>query len=165
MPKVMMNGAYQAGRVYITLGGTAVFGWVMAFERWPMLLGEWVVRTTGGSKPLFWLMSNLLLILWGCFLPILAAQLLLCPILFPIALKLGIHPVHFGILVILNLMMGMITPPVGGVLFSTLVISNVTFNDLVKQLVPYLVLDVILLIIVTSVPEISLAIPRLFGLV
>lgn len=164
-PSIIRRAAFSSAQIYILLGGAAVLEWVLSYEGFPLTLTEWVVRSTGGSKFVFLLMTNLLLLFWGMWLPIISAQLLLCPILFPIATQFGIHPVHFGVVSIFNLMMGMLTPPVGNGLFATLSICKLTsFKELVRELVPFLALDVVLLGVITFIPDIALFLPRLFGL-
>ena len=165
IPRIVSKAAVSAAQIYVLLAGSAVLEWVLSYEGFPTAMTNFVIGITGGSKFLFFLYTNILFLIWGMWLPIISAQLLLCPILFPIAKMVGIHPIHFGIVCILNLMMGMITPPVGSGLFAVLAISKVSFTDLVRELIPFLIVDVVLLIIVTVVPEIVLFLPRLLGFI
>ncbi|MCR4425116.1 MAG: TRAP transporter large permease [Firmicutes bacterium] len=162
-PAIIGKAAFASAQIYILLGGSAVLEWVLSYEGFPMMLTEWVIHMTGGSKFMFLLMVNLLFLFWGMWLPIISAQLLLCPILFPIATKFGIHPVHFGVIAIFNLMIGMLTPPVGSGLFATLSICKVSFKDLVRELIPFLALDIVLLAVITYTPDVVLFLPRLLG--
>lgn len=163
LPSIIERAAFSAAQIYILLGGSAVIEWVLSYEGFPMKLTEWCIRITGGSQFLFLAFTNLLLLFWGMWLPIISAQLLLCPILFPVATQLGIHPVHFGVVCIFNLMMGMLTPPVGSGLFATLSISRVSFRDLCRELAPFLLLDLAVLLLITYVPSVVLFLPRLLG--
>jgi tripartite ATP-independent transporter DctM subunit len=163
IPAIAKKASYSAAQIYVLLGGSAVIEWVLSYEGFPIMLTEWCIQITGGSKGLFLVLTNLLLLFWGMWLPIISAQLLLCPILFPVATQLGIHPVHFGVICILNLMIGMLTPPVGSGLFATLSITNIGFKELCKELMPFLVLEFGVLILVTYFPSIVMFLPRLLG--
>lgn len=163
LPRVVGRAAFSSAQIYVLLGGSAVLEWVLSYEGFPVMLTQWVIDATGGSRFLFLVLVNLLFLFWGMLLPIISAQLLLCPILFPIATRLGIHPIHFGVISIFNLMIGMLTPPVGNGLFATLSVSNTNFKDLVSELIPFLALDMVLLAIITFVPEIVMFLPKLLG--
>jgi len=94
-----------------------------------------------------------------------AAIILFAPILAPIAVRMGVHPIHFAIVMILNLVIGLITPPVGVVLYATCKVGDISFEDLVRALVPYFFISFIVLAFVTYIPEIALYLPRLVGLI
>jgi TRAP-type C4-dicarboxylate transport system permease large subunit len=109
------------------------------------------------------LLINLLLLLVGCFLEGLAAIIILVPILLPLAQQAGIAPLHFGIVVVMNLMIGLITPPLGLCLFVVCSVSKVDLIKLIRVNTPFLVVEIGMLMIVTYFPQIVLFIPHLFG--
>jgi TRAP-type C4-dicarboxylate transport system permease large subunit len=87
------------------------------------------------------------------------------PLLLPVMEQMGVHPVHFGMFFLFNILFGLLTPPFGMVIFSALSVSKATLKGLLRELVPFLIADVVLLAIVTFIPEVSLFLPRLFGLI
>jgi TRAP-type C4-dicarboxylate transport system permease large subunit len=108
------------------------------------------------------LLVNLLMLVVGCFLDATPALLILVPILLPLALRLGIDPVHFGIVLVANLGIGFITPPVGVTLFVATSITGVPIARVVKPLMPYFLVMVTSLLLITYVPWFTLVLPRLF---
>lgn len=164
LPGFLNNAAVTSAQLYLVMGGIAAFQWVLSYEGFLMDLTNWVIQFSGGSKYLFLLVVNILLLIWGMWMPLVTAQLLLCPILFPIAGSLGIHPVHFGVICIFNLMMGLMTPPVGQGLFTLLPVCKVTFMEAVRELIPFLIADAVMLLLITYIPELTLFLPKLFGL-
>ena len=163
LPEIMLRATEKAGKIFVVLGGAAVFQWVISYEGFVTLFNSWYVSLVGNSVFLFFLMLNIIFIFWGMWLPIIVAQLLLCPIFYPIALSLGVNPIHFGIVSIFNLMIGLLTPPVGSNIFITQSIANVGYVELVKELIPFLIIDFVLLVLITYFPGIVLFIPRIFG--
>jgi TRAP-type C4-dicarboxylate transport system permease large subunit len=108
---------------------------------------------------------NIILLIVGMWLNTGAGIILFAPILAPIMYKVGIHPVHFAIVMIINLTLGGITPPVGVVFYATAQVGKIKFGELCNACMPFIVLGIIVLMLVSYIPEISLFIPRLFGLV
>ena len=105
------------------------------------------------------LIINVLLLVVGCFLDSTVALLILTPILLPVTMKLGIDPVHFGVLMVLNLMIGLMTPPFGMILFVLQHISELSFDDVVKATLPFLVPLVAVLLLITVFPSLVTALP------
>jgi TRAP-type C4-dicarboxylate transport system permease large subunit len=110
----------------------------------------------------FLLLVNLLLLFIGCFLEPTAAILIAIPVLMPVVLKLGIDPVHFGLIVVLNLMIGLLHPPMGIVLFVLARVANLSFERTTMAILPWLVPLLACLLLLTYVPRISLWLPRMF---
>jgi TRAP-type C4-dicarboxylate transport system permease large subunit len=106
-------------------------------------------------------MINVLLLVLGMIMEILPIMLILAPVLFPLVTNLGIDPIHFGVVMVLNLMIGMITPPIGLNLFVISAIAKVGVIDIFKDAVPYFLVLVGVLMLVTYVPELSLTLPRM----
>jgi TRAP-type C4-dicarboxylate transport system permease large subunit len=108
---------------------------------------------------------NILLLIFGCVMGMGAAVMLATPLLFPIATQLGLHPVHFGLIVVANLAIGAFTPPVGGTLYLSSQLAGVSIWETVKGLLPFYVANFIVLMLITYIPEITLILPRLVGVI
>jgi TRAP-type C4-dicarboxylate transport system permease large subunit len=108
-------------------------------------------------------MVNVLLLFVGTFMDNCPAILILAPILTPIALQLGIHPLHFGIIFVVNMVIGLITPPLGQVLFIACPLANISFERVTMGTLPFLITEIVILLFVTYVPILSLYLPNIFG--
>jgi len=148
--------------VLLIVGASAAFAWVLTIERIPQFLAETLVSWQ--MSPLVFMFAvNVLLLLFGIFLEPLPGVMILVPILAPIAGSLGIDALHFAIVVIFNLTLGMITPPVGGLLFVTSVTTKVGMTALVRQLPPFLLAHLLVLVLLTLFPILSNGLPHLLG--
>lgn len=150
-------------KIYFIIGGATVFAWVLSMENIP----EMVANVLAGiNNPwVVLLIINVFLLFWGMWMDTAPSILILVPILLPVIERLGIHPIHFGMIFLFNLMIGMLTPPFGMVLFSTLTVCKATMKGLLRELVPFLIACFVLLALITFVPEISLFLPRFMGLI
>ena len=137
--------------------------WVMSFENIPQDLSQ-LLLSLSDNKYIILLIINLLLLFVGIFMDMTPAVLIFTPIFLPIIEKLGMDPVHFGIVMILNLCIGLCTPPVGSVLFVGVGVANTTIEKVVKPLMTLFLAMIISLLLVTYIPQISLWLPQLFGL-
>jgi tripartite ATP-independent transporter DctM subunit len=127
------------------------------------MLGEWILGTTR-SPLLILLLINVFLIIVGCFMETLAALLILTPVFMPVIKAVGIDPVHFGLVMVLNLMIGTLTPPVGIVLFVVARVAKLPFEEVTRAAAPFLVPLIVVLLLITVFPELVLWLPRLvFG--
>lgn len=151
------------GSVLLIVASAALFGWVLARERAPQLAGETLLELTD-NPIVFLLLVNLLLLLVGAVLEPVAAILILVPVLAPVAETFGIHPLHFASIVLLNLLVGLLTPPVGMVNFVLSSVTERSVTEVIKSVLPFYCILLVVLLAVTFVPEISLALPELFGL-
>jgi len=145
--------------LFIIASGT-IFGWILAIGQVPQTVSTFFMSYIT-NKWVALLVINILLLLCGCFMETMCAISLLTPILMPVALNYGIDPVHFSIILILNLMLGLITPPVGVVLYILSSLSKVSFDKIVKATMPFLGMLVLALLIVTFVPPIVTFLPNL----
>ncbi len=139
-----------------------IFAWLLGTEMVPQKIAAAITSFTTNPYMLL-LLINLLLLVVGCFMEGLAAIILLVPILVPVAQQAGINPLHFGMVVVMNLMIGLITPPVGLCLFVSCSLAKVDLMKLVRVNTPFLLVEIGMLMIVTYFPQIVLFIPRLFG--
>jgi C4-dicarboxylate transporter DctM subunit len=162
LPKMFLAAGVGSALVMIIIGTSTVFGMVVALEQVAMKL-EVLLRPLGYFG--FLLAINIIFLFVGTFMDNNPAILILAPVFAPIAVALGIEPIHFGIIVVMNLVIGLITPPLGLVLFVVGPIANVTFEQVTKEIVPFLLVEIGVLLMVTYIPFISLWIPRLLGYV
>ncbi len=158
--KASQDTVETTATVLFIVSAASVFGWVLAASRTTEAIAQWVLAFT--SDPwMFLLLANLLMLFVGCFLEPTAAITILTPILLPIVLKLGIDPVHFGLVMVLNLMIGLLHPPMGLVLFVLARVANLSLERTTMAILPWLAPLLISLGLVTYVPAISLWLPQI----
>jgi C4-dicarboxylate transporter DctM subunit len=160
IPKILVNSAVTTGFVGLLLGLASVFGWVLTTEQAPVRLAN-LIMAISSSQWVFLLLVNILFLIAGCFLNATALLIILVPILVPMAEKFGVDLIHFGIMLIANLGVGYVTPPVGICLYVACGISKQPLSEVIKPLLPYLFVMVFMLIFVTYIPWLSLVIPNL----
>jgi C4-dicarboxylate transporter DctM subunit len=160
LPKILLDTAVTSGVVMLVISTSSIFAWVLANQQIPQKVAQ-TLFTLSNQPWVFLLLVNLLMLVVGCFLDATPALLILVPILLPLALRLGIDPVHFGIVLVANLGIGFITPPVGVTLFVATSITGVPIARVVKPLMPYFLVMVASLLLITYVPWFTLALPRL----
>ncbi|HEX7327959.1 MAG TPA: TRAP transporter large permease [Casimicrobiaceae bacterium] len=162
LPGILVRSALMTASVLLIVGMSAAFAWVLTVSRVPQHLTAWIVGMQ--LPPLAFLFAvNLLLLAFGIFIEPLPGIVVLVPILAPIAHALGINDLQFGIIVIVNLTMGMITPPVGGLLFVTSIVARVPLARLVRELWPFVWAQVAVLALLSLVPGLSSWLPGVFG--
>jgi len=160
LPKILWDSAVISGVVMLVVGISYGFGWVLAKEQVPVKLAHFMATIPGG-KWMFLFAVNILLLAMGMFFDASLSVVILVPILFPVAVKLGIHPVHFGTFVIMNLGIGFTTPPFGLSLFIASGIANVPLSSVIKPILPYILTMIGFLFVVTYVPWFSMVLPRI----
>jgi len=162
LPGILARSALMTASVLIIVGMSAAFAWVLTVSRVPQHLTEWIVAMQ--LSPLAFLFAvNVLLIVFGIFIEPLPGIVVLVPILAPIAHALGIDDLQFGIIVVVNLTMGMITPPVGGLLFVTSIVAKVPLARLVRELWPFLWAQLAVLVLLSLFPFLSAGLPNALG--
>jgi tripartite ATP-independent transporter DctM subunit len=160
LPAILLNTAETTGIVAVLVMVAGALGWCMSISRIPQTLAPAIVATI--HEPLvFLLVSNLVLLAVGCFMEALAAMLILIPILVPAAISFGIDPVQFGLIMIFNLILGTIHPPIGVVLFVMARIADVTFEQISRAILPWLVPLLLVLMAITVWPPLTLWLPAL----
>jgi len=163
LPGLILRAAALSAAVMIIIGTASIFGWLVASANVPAHLAAWI-KTVSEQPWTFLILVNVLLMLVGMFMESLAAILILVPVLMPIAIDFGIDPVHFGLIVVMNFAIGMVTPPYGITLFVASSVAERNIIQVSRRIFwPWLMMTVIL-ILVTFVPEIGLFLPRLAGL-
>jgi tripartite ATP-independent transporter DctM subunit len=136
--------------------------WVMSYENIPQAVTDSLLGISD-NKIVVLLIINLILLFIGIFMDMTPAVLIFTPIFLPVVTALGIDPVHFGIIMVLNLCIGLCTPPVGSVLFIGVGVANTTIPKVIKPLLPLFAAMIISLIFVSAFPELSMWLPRVFG--
>ena len=160
LPKILWDASVVSGVVMLVVGISYGFGWVMAKEQIPVKLANFMLTLPGG-KLAFLLAVNVLLLIMGMFFDASLSVVILVPILFPVAVKLGVDPVHFGTFVVMNLGIGFTTPPYGLSLFIASGIAKVPMSSVIKPILPYILTMIGFLLVVTYVPWFSLVLPKL----
>ncbi|AKG74976.1 TRAP transporter large permease [Salinicoccus halodurans] len=161
IPGIMMDTLRTTASILILVALANTFGWILVAEGVPILVADGILSLTE-SPVLITLLMILLLLIVGMFMETIAAIVILFPVLLPVAENIGMDPIHFSIIMVLALMIGLSTPPVGVCLFVASQFANVKIMTTVKELVPYFVIAIIVLIIVAFVPSLSLFLPGLF---
>jgi tripartite ATP-independent transporter DctM subunit len=158
--KVSMDTIETTAAVLFIVAAASIFGWMLTATRTTEMIATWVLSVTT-SPAGFLLLANLLMLFVGCFLEPTAAITILVPILLPIVRQLGIDPVHFGLVMVLNLMIGLLHPPMGLVLFVLARVAKLSVERTTMAILPWLVPLLVSLAIVTYIPSISLWLPNL----
>jgi len=148
--------------VFMVLATANILAWIIGLERLPEAISNWLISITRDPLLLF-LLVNLLLIFIGMFMDIGAAVIVLAPILGPTMIEAGIHPVHFGIVMSINLLIGLTTPPVGPCLFVAAGITGLRMEVISKALLPFYLLQMLFLLLITYFPALTLSLPKYFG--
>ncbi len=162
LKRVLLDAANLSSMLLYIITNAALFSFVMVNEDIPQSIATWLIDKDLGVIT-FLIAVNIILIIAGCFMEPSSIILIFAPILLPVALTLGVNPIHLGILLVVNMEVGMITPPVGLNLFVTSGLTNIGLTDLSRAMVPWLLTLIGFLIVVTYIPEISLWLPRLLG--
>ncbi|MDO5980182.1 TRAP transporter large permease [Flavivirga spongiicola] len=162
LPKISLDSCGTTAIVMLLIGASMSMSWVMSYENIPQDISTALLGASE-SPIIILLIINLILLFVGVFMDMTPAVLIFTPIFLPIVEKLGMDPVHFGIVMILNLCIGLCTPPVGSVLFVGVGVANTTIEKVVKPLLPLFVAMIISLFLVTYFPGLSLWLPKVFG--
>ena len=162
LPKVIIDASATTGIVMLLIATSVGMSWIMAYENIPQNVTRALVALSE-NPIIILLIINMILLAVGTFMDMTPAVLIFTPIFLPIAEQLGIDPVHFGIIMVLNLCVGICTPPVGSVLFVGVGVAKTTIAKVIRPLLPFFIAMVISLLLVTFIPQISLWLPRVFG--
>ncbi len=159
--KASMDTIETTSTVLLIVAAASIFSWLLTVTHVAEAISNGVLAITD-KPPMFLFLANILMLFVGCFLETTAAILILVPILMPIVLKLGIDPVHFGLIMVLNLMIGLLHPPLGMVLFVLARVAKLSVERTTIAILPWLVCLLVSLIVVTYIPEVTLWLPRQF---
>ncbi|WP_017625285.1 TRAP transporter large permease [Nocardiopsis chromatogenes] len=161
--RIAVETATTAASIALILAASGLLGWVLARERVPQDLASFLLGLTD-SPLLFLLLVNVALIAVGMVLEPVAALVIAVPVLLPVAVQFGVDPVHFGVIVIVNLMIGLLTPPIGGVLYVLGAATRTPMQEVFRGTAPFLLPLLAVLVLLTAAPDLVLFLPRLLGL-
>ncbi|AGF71137.1 TRAP transporter large permease [Corynebacterium halotolerans] len=164
LPQILLRATRTTSIVMLLVAVSSALSWVMAFARIPQLIADGLLAVSD-SKVVILLIMMFILLLIGTFMDPTPAILIFVPIFLPVVTELGVDPVHFGAMVVMNLSVGVITPPVGNVLFVGAQVAGLRIETVIAKLWPFLVAIIIALFVVVFVPQISLWLPETMGLI
>ncbi|MEN6578410.1 MAG: TRAP transporter large permease [Phycisphaerales bacterium] len=162
LPAILLQCGIMTSVVFLLIGTSMAMSWVLASENVPQSISAALVNWTD-NKAILLLVMNAILLVVGCFMDMTPAVLIFTPIFLPIAEKLGVHPLHLGIIMIMNLCIGLCTPPVGTCLFLGCGIAETTVTRVIRPILPFFISMIVTLLLCTFIPEISLWLPEKFG--
>lgn len=164
LPKIFKESAEMTGIIIFLIGVSSIMSWVMAFTNIPTAVSNGLLAISS-NKIVIFLLINVILLIVGTFMDMTPACLIFTPIFLPVCTALGMNPIHFGIMLIFNLCIGTITPPVGTTLFVGVKVGNVKIETVFRQLLIYFAAIFVVLMLVTYIPQLSLWLPSLMGYV
>nr|WP_299074445.1 TRAP transporter large permease [uncultured Allomuricauda sp.] len=162
-PSILLTSAKTTAVVMFLICTSMAMSWLFSFEGIPELMSTFLLDQFS-NKFIIFLVINVILLIIGTFMDITPAVLIFTPIFLPVVMELGMDPVHFGIVLVLNLCIGLCTPPVGTILFVGSGVANVSVSQVIKPLLPFLAIMVIVLLLILYIPQITMILPDLFGL-
>lgn len=161
-PQIFINTAKTTAVITLLIAMANIFGWMLTFEQIPQQIAAWMTSLTENPL-LFLLIVNIFLLIVGMFMDGIAALVILIPIFAPLLSNYGIDPVHFGVIMCINLAAGLLTPPVGSGLFIAASVSNLSIGQITKAILPFLAVTYIVLLMLTYIPDLVLWIPSMIG--
>jgi C4-dicarboxylate transporter DctM subunit len=161
LPKIILASTVNTAMCMLLVGCATVFSWVMTVERVPQGVAA-LVKAVSNSPWFFLLLSNVIFVVFGAVLEGLPAMIVFVPVMYPIAMQFGIDPLHYGILVIASIGIGVFLPPIGVALFIACAIAKLSIVESTKYMAPYLVILFLGLVVITYIPWFTLILPRLF---
>ena len=164
IPAMLLNTAKTTALIVFLIGISAILGWVLAYAKIPNMIASALI----GFADTPWVIllgMMLIMLLVGCVMDPAPAVLIFTPIFLPVAMQLGVHPVHFGVIMVFNLSLGAITPPVGPILFTGCRVAGESIESVFTRLLPFFFALIVMLVIVTLFPVLSLYLPKAAGLI
>ena len=162
LPEILLNAAKTTSIVLLLIGTSMTMSWAMSIENIPRDVSL-LMLSVSDNKIIVLLIINFILLLVGVFMDITPAVLIFTPIFLPVVTRLGVDPVHFGIIMVLNLCIGLCTPPVGSVLFVGCSVAKIRISEVIRPLLPLFAVMILALLMVTFIPSLSLWLPAMFG--
>ena len=162
LPDIILRSVKTTGIVMLLIATSLALSWIMAYLNIPQNVSSGLITLTD-SPFMIMLLINIILLMVGVFMDMTPAVLIFTPIFLPIVTALGIDPIHFGIIMVLNLSVGLCTPPVGSVLFIGCSVAGLSIDQVIKPLIPMFISMIVVLLLVTYIPEIALWLPATFG--
>lgn len=160
---ILKDSVSQTAVVMFIVGTASLFSWVLTVTGVASAASNSLITMVGGNKILFLLVVNIILLIAGCFIDANSAMYIILPILYPVATALGIDPIHLGAIMVLNMAIGLVTPPVGINLYTGCGIANISLKEISKAVLPFVAASLIVLILVTYCPAVSTWLPSLIS--
>lgn len=164
LPEILLRSSETTAVVLLLIGTSMSMSWVMSSENIPQMISDFMVGLSD-NKWVILIVINLILLAVGIFMDITPAVLIFTPIFLPVVTKIGVDPIHFGIMMVFNLCIGLCTPPVGSLLFVGVTIAQTSLTKVLRPLIPFFIAMIFALALLMIFPEITLFLPRLFDLV
>ena len=164
LPQLFINSAITTGVIFLLLSTANIYAWVISTYQIPVMIRDFILSISS-NKIIVILLINIFLLGVGCVMDTGASIIMFAPVLAPLAWKIGINPIQFGMLMIVNLCIGLLTPPVGLCLFLSANIAQISIESVVREVLPFILITLIVLFVVSYFPGIVLFIPRLLGYV
>jgi tripartite ATP-independent transporter DctM subunit len=164
LPGILVRSSETTAVVLLLIGTCMSMSWVMSSEDIPQMISEFMLNVSD-NKWVILILINVILLFVGMFMDITPAVLIFTPIFLPVVERVGVDPVHFGIMMTMNLCIGLCTPPVGSLLFVGVSIAKISLTQVIRPMLPFFLAMIFALILVMAFPEISLFLPRLFDLI
>ena len=162
IPAIFTKAAVTSALVMFIIANASVFGWILAFQEIPQLIAGWFIALTDNPVVLL-LIINLLLLMVGAFIETASALIIFVPLLTPLVAHIGIDPVQFGVLMVMNLAVGMLTPPMGICIIVSCSIAKLSVEKVSRAILPFLFIMIIDLLVVAFVPFVTTCLPRIFA--
>lgn len=160
IPRIVVDSVVMTSSIMILVGFANVFAWILSSERIPQMIAD-AILSVSSSPVIIILLINVLLLFVGMFMETIAALVILFPVLLPIAIKIGMSPIQFALMCVLNLMIGLTTPPVGVCLFVGANIGKISIVEATKAIFPFILVSIVILLMVSFIPAITLFLPSL----
>lgn len=164
LPRILFDSVKTTAVIEYLVCVSGIMGYIMTYTRIPALVANAILGVTNSAVVIL-LIMNVILLIVGCFMDPTPAVLIFTPIFLPIVQTWGMHPVHFGLMMVMNLCVGTLTPPVGAILFAGCRTHNVKIEQIIKMLLPFFAVIFVALLLITYVPALSMFIPEALGLV
>ncbi len=161
IPRIVLDSFKTSASLMLLVGFSNLLGWILVTERLPVLISESLLGFTT-NKFIILILINLILLVVGTFMETIAALLILFPVLLNVAVSVGVDPIQFGVIAVLNLIIGLTTPPVGVCLFVASSIGKISIDEVSRSVIPFVLVSILVLLLVTYIPQISLLLPNLF---
>jgi len=162
IPQILLECGITTAVVMLLIGTSMAMSWALAFENIPQDISAGLLGISN-NPIIILLIINVLLLFVGTFMDMTPAILIFTPIFLPVVEQLGVHPIHFGIIMIMNLCIGICTPPVGTCLFVGCGIANTSITRILPHIIPFFLAMIVVLLVVTYLPWLSLILPQIFG--
>ncbi len=160
LPKMLLETVEMNGMVMLMVAAATIFSWIVTSQMIPKAIADFLLASIH-NKFLMLLVFNVVLLIAGCILDLTPAMIIFVPVLAPIAFQMGVNPIHFGAMVVVNLGIGLFTPPVGAVLFVSCSIAKINMKEIIRGFIPFFAAMLAVLLVVTYIPAVSLWLPSI----